>query len=495
MKQHTDITRQPDLAASLVCYFFNQLSRYPRQSRKEDKIRAFIIRWAGSHSYHLTVDGCGNCIITVPPSNGREDSAPLALQAHMDMVCEAAPGHTHDFSKDPIVPRYDGDWIRAHNTTLGADNGIGVALAMALCEDPLIEHPQLELLFTVDEETGLTGAAGLSREALSAQHLLNLDSEDDAVLITGCAGGVNIELRRECAIESRKRILSRMPNAVARTLHLTGFHGGHSGVDINEPLGNALCCGAAVVQALISGLPDGCYVGAMNSGTVHNAIPRDFWAHLLFADADTCARAERIIAEQLRRYAADHKLADTLTFELVNKEERFNVRVPADSAAIMAFLTQLPHGVKSFTDNPAIPQTSSNAALITADHKCDSILLSVRGSHRQEMLQFIDEISALASTHNVAFSRSGEYPAWQPQQKSRLLDKCKQAYEKTRGHPPRVEVIHAGLEPAVISKIFPNLDMVSCGPLILNPHSPQERVSISSIAHVYRMLIQLLRDW
>lgn len=487
------VTKTTDSGAALVFYFFNQLSRYPRPSRKEDAAREFVVRWARDHSYRTHIDKTGNCIVTVPADPARQNRPPLALQAHLDMVCESVPGHRHDFSSDPIIPRYDGDWVRADYTTLGADNGIGVALALALGADPLIVHPELELIFTVDEETGLTGAAGLSADAIKAKHLLNLDSEDDAVLINGCAGGASISVRKAYQLASRKSLPAA---AISCRLCVSGFLGGHSGVDIHKPLGNALCCGAQILSALLASLPDRCYLGAIKGGTVHNAIPRECEVKLLFADADARRLAERIVTDALKKYVTAHSMpgGDT-TVEILPCEERLSVRTAESSAALVAFLTQLPHGVDSLTANPEIPQTSSNVARISHTDGYDYALLSVRSSRREELMQVMDRIAALATAHDAEHERSGDYPAWHPQPRSVLLRKCAQAYHHVCGSAPRVEVIHAGLETAVISRIAPQLDMLSCGPLILNPHSPQERVSIKSTATIYRMLIQLLRDW
>jgi len=481
--------------ASLALYFFNQISRYPRQSKKEGKVRAFIRRWSELHRYHYTADQCGNCIVRVPASAGREKRPALALQAHLDMVGEKNPGYTHDFAKDPIVPRYRDGWVSAPQTTLGADNGIGIALALALVEDPLVSHPELELVFTVDEETGLSGAAGLQPNAIHAAHLLNLDSEDDEVLITGCAGGQNILFKKRARYLSAKAgAHHRRPASYAMTL--TGFHGGHSGVDIGKGFGNALSAGASILRTLFGTSSAERYLGALQGGTVHNAIPRECRAELLFADSDAYHDARALLEKALTEYAADQKLPRAelaLSFEEIAPPAALHT---AESAReLLEFIIALPHGVRSYTADPAIPQTSSNIATIEQSGGADAILVSLRSSMSSDLQSFSDELSALAKAHGVEVHASGEYPAWQPQPHSALLEKCRQAYADATGAPPRVEIIHAGLEPAVIGKIFPTLDMVSCGPLILNPHSPQERLSIMSTAKIYRMLVALLGSW
>ena len=301
---------------SLALYFFNQLSQYPRQSKREGQVRDFVCRWAASHGFTVAVDRCGNCIIRIPAARGRQRSPMLALQAHFDMVAEKNVGHVHDFSRDPIVPRYEGDWVFAPNTTLGADNGIGIALAMALVEDPLVAHPQLELVFTTDEETGLTGAAGLDAHAIASHYLLNLDSEDDASLITGCAGGLNISFNKkyECAAA---HTVALHDSAKVYRFVLHGFHGGHSGVDINAGVGNAICCGARMLYAAASSVSDGFFVGALHGGTVHNAIPREFTAEVLCANNAVRTRVMQIMRNELRAYASDNSLSyKKLHFEL-----------------------------------------------------------------------------------------------------------------------------------------------------------------------------------
>lgn len=483
-----------DHAAALVFYFFNQLSRYPRQSRKEDAIRDFVVRWARGHSYHTVIDAVGNCIITVPADIERHNSPPLALQAHFDMVCEVNVGHSHDFAQDPIIPRYRGDWVRASNTTLGADNGIGIALAMALCEDPLITHPQLELIFTVDEETGLTGAAQLEKGAIHAKHLLNLDSEDDQTLINGCAGGINLNI----GVPYTPIPLAEIPldSPIAYHLQVSGFPGGHSGVDIHKPLGNPICCMTQILGMLRTAIPDQFYFGPINGGTVHNAIPRDCTVEVVFANTATRNRAEKIATAAFKQYTAECGLIDNnATCAILPTEMNFSVCSPTSGTALIELLTGLPHGVHTLTDNPAIPRTSANIAQIETKDNTVRILLSLRSSEQSELAEMTTNIIRTAKCHTNDYDCSGSYPAWHPRPESRLLTHCKSAYEKSRGTAPRVEVIHAGLETAVIADIVEGLDMLSCGPLILNPHSPQERLSISSTAHVYLMLAQLLNDW
>lgn len=468
---------------------FAEISKVPRPSKKEEKIAAWLMSWAKENGLEARQDDVMNIVIEVPASAGYEGSETLVLQGHMDMVCEKGKGSRHDFDKDPIELVYTDDgWLTANDTTLGADNGIAIAMAMVAATDDEIPHPPLELLFTIDEETGLTGANALQPGFIKGKQLLNIDSEDEGVFTVGCAGG-----------EDARIILPFAPDETlgshkAFRLVAGGMSGGHSGVDIHEERANAIKVMARAIH-LIDKVTD-VRISAMAGGTARNAIPRDAEAVLLIpaGDAD---RAKGIVEE----------LSATVKGEYARTDPRIEVTLEpeaGDHKALSAAATRnvvdtlmvYPDGVAEMSkDIAGLPQTSDNLAKVdVADGKL-TILSNQRSSNMDAMAMLSDRVMAVARMAGGEGELSGKYPSWQPNMDSALLARCVEVYEKRFGKKPVVEAIHAGLECGIIGSKYDGMDMISFGPTIKNPHSPDEKIDIETIGQVWDFMVALFESY
>lgn len=467
-------------------HWFEEISKIPRCSKNEGAIRDWLIGWAREHSLTTKVDNTGNVVIRVPASSGMEGKPIAVLQGHMDMVCEKAKGYEHDFSKDPLKLIYDGDWLTADRTTLGADNGIAIAMSLALALDTDNPHPALELLFTVDEETGLTGATELAEDMLEGRILLNVDSEDEGVFTVGCAGGQDTHLSLPVAAEP-------VPTGWT-TLHLVAgdMSGGHSGVDIHEERANAI---GVLTRALHGLLVDGpVHLAAIHGGTAHNAIPRD-------AEAVLAVPANRV--DDVKAHVAS--LESTLRAEYAKTDPNLTLRVEPTEAAAEAlsanttrkaldFLLAIPYGVADMSkDIKGLVETSDNLATVALKDQSLLVLTSQRSANMARLDLLTSRIEAVARLACGEAKTGGGYPAWQPNMDSPLLAKCLEVYKGLFDKEPVVEAIHAGLECGIIGAKYAGMDMISFGPTIKNPHSPDEKLQISTVGQVYDFLCALLK--
>ncbi len=506
-----------DPALLAIISLFREISAIPRISRKEQKIRRWVKEWATQQGFSCAQDRAGNIMVQVPPSPGYQQLPSIALQAHLDMVGEKDPGVKHNFNKDPIVVHQSGDWLHAQGTTLGSDNGIGIALALYCAIDPTLLHPALELLFTVDEETGLTGALHLSNQLIKSHYLINIDSEDEGILINGCAGGASAVITLPLTIgEAHNPVDQEILNLNRRQnpprsilqvgerryqchqLRIKGLPGGHSGVDINKERGNAIVeLGRLLTELVAAG---DCVVGALEGGKAHNAIPREASATVYLspgAAAQLAPHLERFQKQLQRRHANQQAaIAIELTESSVAPSTgRTLLHSSQQLQSLLSVLQQLPNGVQRLLPQRTIPLLSANIASISQESGRDSILLSMRSSSEEALRSLGKEVEQIATRCDAAYSNSGYYPAWEPARHSPLTDYCQKLYPQLFGKPLKVEIIHAGLEPAVIAKQIPGLDMISIGPTLQYPHSPQERLSISSTAKLYRLLRTILSEW
>jgi dipeptidase D len=460
---------------------FTQISAIPRRSTQEERAARWVCGWADQHGFTCQADQAGNLLIDVQASPGWEDRPGLVLQAHLDMVCEKTPDTEHDFSKDPLRLLVEGDWMRADGTTLGADNGIGVALAMALAEDEDAPHPPLELLFTVEEEIGLAGANRMAEGWLKGKRLINLDAEEEGVFLTGCAGGrgTKIELT----------LLYELPQEPMQTqvLEIRGLQGGHSGTDIhkhrasaNQLLARALHHARQAAPVLLS---------ALDGGSAHNAISRQARALLLCPPKDLPAleNALKNLQTSLRReYTSESELAVVL--------EEWQGEVPpalseSDTARVFALILALPHGVMGMSaEVEGFVETSCNLALLKLDEEGLHIVSSQRSSVMSRMDELTARIEAIAYLAGAEAKSSKGNPAWQPDQNSALLEQSRAAYRKLFNKEPAVRMIHAGLECGIIGAKHPGLDMISLGVTSENAHSPAERMYLPSISKVYALV-------
>jgi dipeptidase D len=476
-----------------VWEFFRQVNRIPRGSKNEKQIMDWLKTIAKSRNLAFRSDAVNNVIIELPATKGYEKSPIVTLQSHVDMVCEKTPESKHDFTKDPIELVERDGWVIADGTTLGADNGVGVALALALIDEK-ISHPKLELLFTVDEETGLTGANGLKPGFITGKYLINLDGEDTSFIV-GCAGGEQTEIRLPLEF-------SPVPDSLACfDLKISSLHGGHSGIDIDKQYANAI----QLLGRTLKGLQNfDLRVCDIAGGTVHNAIPRDAKAVVCF-DASKLSAAKKTLAEMESSFKKEFaKTEPNLKIELneITSQQsaicnftRRSISEGGPQSEIANLLSDLPTGVYRMSPQfEDIVEASSNLAKveILRDEKQLRILISQRSLDKQSLGEITAKITGLARSAGAKVDTLGGYPSWKPDVNSSLLKQAKEVYRRLNKKEPEVKVVHAGLEPAVIGEKLPGIEMISVGPTIKNPHSPQERVDIASVDAVWKFLITLL---
>ncbi len=481
---------QEDALTQKVLQVFEQISAIPRCSKNEAQITQWLIEWAQRHDFVHQTDAVGNLLVRVPATPGYENAPIIVLQGHLDMVCEKTPDADHDFTKDPIKLIRDGEWIHADKTSLGADNGIAIAMAMVVATATDIAHPPLELLFTIDEETGLTGANALQAGFIAGRILLNLDSEDEGYFTVGCAGGRDTRITVPIGRSS-------LP-ASWRTVRIAvgGLRGGHSGVDIKLGRANAIKLLARALRNLLSALPELMLVD-IKGGSAHNAIPRD--GELVVAlPAPAVERLEAVAAELDATFRAEYKRLEP------NLQLRWEVLPEAPETACdrsssertADFLLALPHGVACMSPDIAdLVETSNNLALLSLDGNKLRVLTSQRSSVMSRLDAITSRIEATTRlAGGVAISGTG-YPAWQPNMDSPLLARCVELYRKQSGKDPVVEVIHAGLECGIIGAKNPGMDMISFGPTIKFPHSPEEKLHVVAVTQVCHFLNALLASY
>ncbi|MBV6396909.1 MAG: Cytosol non-specific dipeptidase [Anaerolineales bacterium] len=470
-----------------ILHNFQLVSSIPRGTKYEAGIRQWLEGWAAANRCASRVDAAGNLVVRVPASAGRASDATVILQGHLDMVWQKTPESTHDFTRDPIRLIRDGDWIHADSVTLGADNGAALALMMALAEDEHISHPALELLFTVEEEVGLTGARQLDPTMISGKTLINLDSEEEGVLIVGCAGGGGVTITLPVAWSAQTK------NEVCFEILVGGLKGGHSGVDIHKQRANSNKLMARVLDALQRDAP--IRLAALKGGTARNAIPREAQA-VFFCPREKIARCRAAFAEIVDVIRGERQYAEpALTVTMSEKKDSAQAIGAVETQAAIRLLTALPCGVlKMSEDASGIVETSSNIGVV--ELKEDGLLIA--SNHRSCVSARIEEevrrVESLAGLAGATAERTGLGAPWQPNMDSPLLKKCAAAYRSLNGKAPKVEIIHAGLECGVISERCGGLDCISLGPTIENPHSPDERLYVPSLAETWNLLEAVLQQ-
>lgn len=473
-----------DLPPTDLWSHFAQLLRIPRGSKAEGGVREYVRSVAEGAGCAAVADGAGNLLVRKPGRPGREGAPIVVLQAHLDMVQEKNADVPHDFARDPIRAVRDGEWLKADGTTLGADNGIGVAAMLAIMEDDEMLHGPLELLFTVDEETGLTGARALPGDLLRGRLLVNLDSEEEGVVTIGCAGGGDSALRLPVA--------ESPASGAALAVSVGGLRGGHSGVDIHLQRGNAI---RVLVRALLAAVDAaGARVLTLSGGNARNAIPREATAVLQVPEENrlsTCRRAlEASFAVSRRELAAsDPGLASGIVrcdVPVAGWDEESGHRV-------LNLLNALPHGVLAMSlDLPGLVETSVNLAVARPEAGALHVTVHSRSSVDGSLAALRRRVRSIGELAGAAVSESEAYPGWQPDLGSDLLALMRAVYEDVMGEPPAVGAMHAGLECGIIGEKYPGMDMISFGPQIEFPHSPDERVRVGSVAPFYEVLRRAL---
>jgi dipeptidase D len=480
-------TKITDLEPKEVWKYFLELTKIPRPSKKEEKIAQYLVDFAKKHKLEHVKDETGNVLIRKPATKGYENLKIVALQSHMDMVCEKNADKQFDFDKDAIQAYVDGDWVTADGTTLGADDGIGMATQLALLAANDIEHGELECLFTVDEETGLTGAFGLKPDLLKATILLNLDSEDDGQIFIGCAGG-----RDTIAKMWFKKEL--VPDyAIPFKIAVKGLKGGHSGDDINKGLGNA----NKILNRLLHLATQtyGARLNSFNGGNLRNAIAREAEAIIL---------VNRAAKEKFIKMVDDFD--KTIKNELHTTEpdvlvQTFEVDQPYyvidEKAQRLLILTlyAMPHGVTEMSrDIPNFVQTSTNLASVKTYDDYFFITTSQRSSVASALDDVVNMVAAVLKLAGAEVEHTDGYPGWSPNPKSDILQVSKKSYEKLFNEAPKVLAVHAGLECGLIGETYPKMDMISYGPELKGVHSPDEKIHIKSVEKFWVWTLDILKN-
>lgn len=476
-----------ELKPQLVWESFYRLTQIPRPSGKRKEISDFMAAYGRSLGLETIQDEIGNVLIRKPASVGLENHQGVILQAHLDMVPQKNADVKHDFEKDPIDAYIDGEWVTARGTTLGADDGIGVAAAMAVLADKELVHPPVEAFFTIDEETGMYGAFDLKGGVLKGHTLINLDSETEGELYIGCAGGLDANI--EFAFVNRVPV----PDGdVALQIDLTGLKGGHSGVDINLQRANA---NKLMVRFLKDAIEDlEVRLASLEGGNMRNSIPRDAHA-IITVPAEGVDDVLQMVDDFEDLFIREY---DGVEDDLHFTAKRVNLPhglIPEEiQDGLINALTICPHGVyRMIPEMPDVVETSNCLSIIqTLDNKVliKCLIRSSVESRKDEMASIVESSFSLAGA-KIEFD--GGYPGWKPNVKSPVLEIMKRVYAETFGSEPRVVTIHAGLECAILGRNYPGMDMISFGPTIKHPHSPDEKVQIETVDKFYKLLVETLK--
>jgi len=476
-----------ELKPTALWRIFKDMCNVPRPSKNEERIQAFAKKFGEDLGLETKIDEIGNVIIKKPATKGMEDRQTVVLQAHLDMVPQKNSDVEHDFDNDPIQPYIDGDWVKAKGTTLGSDNGIGASAALAIMESKDIPHGPVEVLLTTDEETGMTGANGIKPGWLNGDILINLDSEDEGELYIGCAGGVNTNVKFHYEEKS-------MPaDMTAYKINVAGLKGGHSGLDIHLGRGNA----CFVINKLLLEASEkfGLRLASIDAGSLRNAIPREAFATVVVPDSNI-KDFEGFVAEYAEKIKESLKEIDpgfSINFQktdipdfLIDEETQNNLFKAVDNC---------PNGVIAVNkDMPEVIETSTNLAIIKSENgviEVASLQRSAIDEDRDKVAkEFYDVFKAVGGKPEF----SGAYPGWKPNIDSPILEEMKDVYFKMYGKIPEVKIIHAGLECGILGAVYTNWDMISFGPTIRNPHSPDEMVNIKTVEKFWDFLVEILKN-
>ena len=474
-----------ELEPTALWRHFDTILTIPRGSKNEDRMRRTVLAIAERAGLKHAVDSAGNVVIRKPATVGHEEAPTTTLQSHLDMVNEKNADHPHDFTTDPIIPQQVGEYLTADGTTLGSDNGIGVAAMLALMEATDLTHGPLEFLFTIDEETGLTGASELDASLVTGRQLINLDSEEEGNLYVGCAGGGESWLTLDLVT------VPATPATVTLAVALKGLKGGHSGCDIHLQRANAIKLLGRLLWTAYLDTPF--LLANVEGGSAHNAIPREAFA--LVAVERTFKNALLGTLEtDLAAVCTEYGSADPgIELHVDETDTPTALWDRSTSETVLSLLNALPHGVAAMSyDIPDLVETSINLATVKPDGNHLTVSLSSRSSIDSALESLRRQVRALSVLAGAKVQEDTPYPGWKPNLESRLLDVTKTAHTKEFGREPAIRAIHAGLECGILGKKAPGMDMISFGPVIEFPHSPDERVQIASVGRFYRLLTATL---
>ena len=469
---------------------FFEISQIPRPSKNEERVRLYLRNFAGQNNFDIKEDEVGNTVILVPPKPGFENAQTVVLQSHVDMVCEKNKDTQHDFTQDPIKLLREGEWIKADGTTLGADNGIGAAAALAVSQDDDFDHGTLELLFTVDEETGLTGVNNLKKDFISGKMLLNLDTEEDGAFYVGCAGGMDSLGTFKIEYEEPKK------GYVPFTIFVSGLKGGHSGINISDGRANAI----KILGLLISMLEKYDFqLAYINGGSKRNAIPREAEA-VIFLSPENDANVRELINA--------FTLETVLEFRL--RDDNIKINFERDDAAVKTYpkvftkqfstnvintILGMTHGVIAMSANiPELVETSTNLATVVLEGDTLKIGTSQRSSIESAKKNIAKSVKAVFDLAGAEVKVGDGYPGWQPDMDSQLLKISKRVFKDIFSKEPELKAVHAGLECGILGDKYPGIQMVSFGPTIEGAHSPDEKVKIADVDKFYRLLKSILAE-
>jgi dipeptidase D len=475
-----------ELTPQNIWGYFSEIVRIPRPSRHEEKMIEFLESFAKANNLAFKRDNAGNVLIRKEAAKGKENIPTVVLQSHIDMVCEKNSNVVHDFLKDPINAYIDGEWVKAHGTTLGADDGIGVAATIAILTDNSIGHGPLECLFTVDEETGLTGAFELEPGLITGKTLINLDSEDEGEIFIGCAGG------RDTIATFPVQYTKCDKNLRAYIISITGLKGGHSGDDIHRGHGNAIKMITEFLLNLDKHIKTGLH--RLEGGHLRNAIPREAFASIT---------VDVLLEDSLINLY--HNQKDDLLKKWLEAEPGLKINIePINNPfqiidiklrnQLLQSIYQLPNGVIAWhKDIPDLVETSTNLASVkfTTDNTVE-IVTSQRSSSDVEKDKIVKDVASVFMSHDADVQHSKGYPGWTPDMSSPILKKSVETYTRLFNMPPKVKAIHAGLECGLFLEKNPGLDMISIGPTIKGVHSPDERLLIPSVQKFWDLLVAII---
>ncbi|MCW3785902.1 aminoacyl-histidine dipeptidase [Plebeiibacterium sediminum] len=466
---------------------FYALTQIPRPSKKEQQAAKFVEDFGKKLGLETIVDKVGNVIIKKPATPGMENKKTIVLQGHVDMVPQKNSDKQHDFEKDPIETYIEDGWVKANGTTLGADNGIGVAAAMGILQSTDIPHGPIEALFTIDEETGMTGAFGLESGLLDADILLNMDSEDEGELYVGCAGGSNANM-----IFSYQEVTPEV-NTVAFKISLTGLKGGHSGMDIILGRGNANKLMFRLLKEVIAAY--GVRLASIDGGSLRNAIPREAFA-IVTVPANNVVEFTETVEEFAAIYQSELAATEpnlSLIAEQCDTPASLMDELAQDD--LVNAIQACPNGVIRMSDTmPGLVETSLNLAIVKSENGTTKVMCLIRGSvdsAKDDVESTLESLFRLAGA-DVEFS--GQYPGWKPNPDSEILHVMKDVYNKEFGKIPEIKGIHAGLECGILGAVYPEWDMISFGPTIRFPHSPDEKVNIETVEKFWKFLVETLKN-
>ncbi len=477
-----------DLKPKEVWQYFDEICQVPRPSKKEEKIIAYLMDFGKKQNLKTKSDAAGNVLISKPATKGFEKAKPVVLQSHMDMVCEKNSDTKHDFLKDPIQPVINGVWVSAKGTTLGADDGIGVATQMAILASDTIEHPELECLFTVDEETGLTGAFALQPDFLKGRILLNLDSEDEGELFIGCSGGIDTI----ATFNFRTRPIPT--KSFAFKIEVKGLRGGHSGDDIHKGYGNA----NKIINRFLWNATNkfNIRISKFEGGNLRNAIPRESYA-IITVKEKYLIPFETYYSNYCKSIFKELKKTESkLTFDLNKVDMPRYIMKMKDQNDLLKALYVCPNGVIAMSrDLPGLVETSTNLASIKFyEGNIIEVVTSQRSSVDSAITDIADMVGSAFTLGGANIHHTDGYPGWNPNTESQILKVTEDSYERLFGKKPIVRAIHAGLECGLFLEKYPDMDMISFGPTLRNVHSPDEKIHIGTVDKFWKHLLDVLKN-